>query len=30
MSVKIKMDESKEVRVPVTVRRPFWQEFLQY
>jgi hypothetical protein len=30
MSVKIKVMKSRESRVEVHVRRPKWQEFLQY
>ncbi len=30
MSVKIKIIRTKPARVPVTVRRPDWQEFLRY
>ena len=30
MSVKIKFMNSRETRVEVQVRRPKWQEFLQY
>lgn len=30
MSVKIKVVRSRPTRVPVEIRRPTWQEFIQY
>jgi len=30
MSVKIKITNSEQVRVPVLVRRPEWQQYIQY
>ncbi len=30
MPIKLKIFNNKEVRVAVTVRRPTWQEYLEY